>query len=202
MLMKNEAPDLDGLSCRWEPLFSINGVMLTLIVDKIGMEQIDIAGEISKLLNSPLAKFTPIKDQSLKFRFPPRGLKIEVAAALKNGAYLKRYSWAFFTSSMQWLCEKFKIKIGDYDGQHYRDELISNTDFRKMDGALRMVLDLSLDQAQTLEDWLEDQFQNRANYLWHLAIKTSSYDLHAFRPYTVAPSAPSGWCRWRLCVSC
>ena len=158
---ENEAPDLDGLSCRWEPLFSVNGVMLTLIVDKIGAEQIDIAGEISKLLNSPLAKFTPIKDQSLKFRFPPRGLKVEVAAALKNGAYMKRYGWAFFTSSMQWFCEKFKIKIGDYDGKHYRDELISNTDFRKMDGALRMVLDLSLDQAQELEDWLEDQFQNR-----------------------------------------
>ena len=156
-----EAPDLDGLSCRWEPLASVNGVMVTLIVDKIGTEQIDIAGEISNLLNSPLAEFTPVKDQSLKFRFPPRGLKVEVAAALKRGTYLRRYSWALFTSSMQWLCEKFKIKIGDYDGQHYRDELISNTDFRKMDGALRMVLDLSLDQAQLLEDWLEGQFQNR-----------------------------------------
>ena len=158
---ENEAPDLDGLSCRWEPLSSINGVMLTIIVDKIGAETIDIAGEISNLLNSQLAKFTPVKDQSLKFRFPPRGLKVEVAAAVKHGAYLRRYSWALFTSGMQWLCEKFRIKIGDYDGKIYKNELISSTDFRKMDGALRMVLDLSLDQAQKLEDWLEAQFQNR-----------------------------------------
>ncbi len=163
------APDLDGLSCRWEPLASVNGIIVTLIVNKIGGKPIDIASEISTLLNSPLAKFTPVKEKALKFRFPPRGLKMEVKAALKKGSYLKVYSWALFTSAMQWLCEKFKIKIGDYDGENYRDELIENTDFRKYDGALRMVLDLSLDQAELLEEWLAEQYsRKRLIYgTWH-----------------------------------
>ena len=155
------APDLDGLSCRWEPLASSNGVMLTLIVNKLVDEPVDIASEISVVLKKPLAKFTPVKEKSLKFRFPPRGLKVEVAAGALKGAYLRRYGWALFTSAMQWLCEKFKIKIGDYDGKVYRDELIESTDFRKYDGALRMVLDLSLEQAQQLENWLAQQYENR-----------------------------------------
>ncbi len=53
------------------------------------------------------------------------------------------------------------MKIGEYDGSSYKDELISSTDFRKYDGALRMVLDLSKSQADKLENWLENEFQQR-----------------------------------------
>ncbi|MCF6320213.1 MAG: DUF3095 domain-containing protein [Rhizobiaceae bacterium] len=154
-----ELPDLEGLSCRWEPLRNINGVMLTLIVKPSGAAKVDIAGEIAKVLKKPLSSFTPVKEKSLKFRFPPRGLAVEVAAGAKRGNWIMRYCGGLFTSSMQWLCEKFKIKIGDYDGSRYRDELIGSTDFRKYDGALRMVLDVSINQAETLEKWLEAEYR-------------------------------------------
>jgi len=156
-----ELPDLEGLSCRWEPLNNVNGVMLTIIVKPTAVAGVDIAGEIAKVLKEPLSRFTPVKEKSLKFRFPPRGLAVEVAAGAKRGSWFKRYCWALFTSTMQWLCEKFSIKIGDYDGSRYRDELIASTDFRKYDGALRMVLDVSIDQARTLENWLEGEYQNK-----------------------------------------
>lgn len=156
-----EPPDLQGLSCRWEPLASANGVMLTIIIKPADGEAMDVAGEVSQVLNSPLARFTPVKDQTLKFRFPPRGLSMEVASAVKAGNWMKTYSWALFTSAMQWLCEKFSVKIGDYDGTKYRDELIASTDFRKYDGALRMVLDLSEAQAAQLEEWLDTQYQSK-----------------------------------------
>lgn len=155
-----ELPDLEGLSCRWEPLRSVNGVMLTIIVKSRGDIRNDLAGGISRVLRQPISRFTPVKEQSLKFRFPPRGLSAEVNAKLKNGNRVKTFAWAYFTSAMQWLCEKFAIKIGDYDGAHYRDELIASTDFRKYDGALRMVLDLSEEQATELENWLESEYQH------------------------------------------
>jgi hypothetical protein len=155
---RHEKPDLEGLSCRWEPLRNINGVMLTIIVKQINDNSSDIAGEISRILNKPLGEFTPVHGKSLNYRYPPRGLALEVAATgMKEGA-VKAYCWALFTSAMQWLCEKFRIKIGDYDGAVYRDELITSTDFRKYDGALRMVLDLSEAQADRLEKWLESEF--------------------------------------------
>ena len=152
-------PDLDGLSCRWEPLRSINGVMLTIIAKPTGTENVDIAGEISKVLKNSLAGFTPVRDQSLKFRFPPRGLRLEVGATRQDANWIKTYGWAIFTSAMQWLCEKYAIKIGDYDGASYRQELIASTDFRKYDGALRMVLDLSEEQAGNLENWFEGEYE-------------------------------------------
>jgi hypothetical protein len=39
----------------------------------------------------------------------------------------------------------------------YLEELVDNTDFRKFDGALRMVLDASLAQTESLSQWLEAQ---------------------------------------------
>ena len=154
-------PDLDGLSCRWEPLASMNGVMLTIIIKPADDKNLDIASQVSKVLNNSLAGFTPVHTQSLKFRFPPRGLRIEVAAARQYASWLGAYRRALFTSLMQWICEKFQVKIGEYDGSSYKDELISSTDFRKYDGALRMVLDLSKSQADKLENWLEEEFQQR-----------------------------------------
>jgi hypothetical protein len=132
--------------------------MLTIIVKPADNRQIDIAGQISTVLKNPLAGFTPVKDESLKFRFSPRGLRMEVGATQGGKNWLKVYSWAMFTSAMQWLCEKFSIKIGDYYGASYRDELKASTDFGKYDGALRMVLDLSEDQATRLEGWFESEY--------------------------------------------
>jgi hypothetical protein len=50
------------------------------------------------------------------------------------------------------------VEAGGYDGEAYREEFIRNTDFRKFDETLRMVLDLSDEESQHLESWLETQF--------------------------------------------
>ncbi len=152
-------PNLEGLSCRWEPLTSQNGEMLTLIVKQSSHNNSDITDEIARVLGKPLSYYTPVSDQTLKFKFPPRGISLEVATKTLGGNWFKHFSWAFFTSAMQWLCEKFRVKIGDYDGATYRQELITSTDFRKYDGALRMVLDLKRNELKNLESWLEREFQ-------------------------------------------
>ena len=154
-------PDLDGLSCRWEPLSNMNGVMLTIIVKATGTKNLDIAGQISAVLKNPLADFTPVHNQSLKFKFPPRGLRLEAGMISEAKGLARAYGRALFTSAMQWICEKFKVKIGEYDGATYRGELISSTDFRKYDGALRMVLDVSKTQADSLEKWLDGEYRNK-----------------------------------------
>lgn len=61
---------------------------------------------------------------------------------------------------MQYICELFKVKIGDYDGAAYRQELIANTDYRKFDGALRMVIDVSEESADLIEAFLEAEFEH------------------------------------------
>ncbi|MGB0507771.1 MAG: DUF3095 domain-containing protein [Pikeienuella sp.] len=151
------APDLEGLSCRWEPLKSRNGVMLTVIMQATDNPS-GAADALATVLGARVAAFAPAHDDTMRFRWPPRGLRLEIKAGLKQGRKLRRACWAHFTSMMQLICEKRGVKIGDYDGATYREELKAQTDYRKFDGALRMVLDLSLSQADAIEGWLADEY--------------------------------------------
>jgi hypothetical protein len=42
-----------------------------------------------------------------------------------------------------------------FDGKRYVDEFVANTDFRKFDETLRMVLDVKPEQGQAIERWLQ-----------------------------------------------
>jgi len=170
-----DLPDLEGLSCRWEPLKSRNGVMLTIILlptaseasetsetseaRKARSEITSVNDALNDILGHQVAGFAPAHDDALKFRFPPKGLGLEIAAGASQSTRLRRTTWAFFTALMQYFCERFAIKIGDYDGASYRDELKGNTDFRKFDGALRMVVDVNIEQAAQIEAFLESKYR-------------------------------------------
>ncbi|MEM7300842.1 MAG: DUF3095 domain-containing protein [Pseudomonadota bacterium] len=154
-------PDLEGLSCRWEPLEARNGTMLTLIiVPNQGTAVSTFNTRMVELLGDAPEAHAPARDETMRFRFPPRGLTMEIAAGLGKSTPFKRAFHAHFTALMQLLCERFAIKIGDYDGAAYRKELQSNTDFRKYDGALRMVIDVTTEQADKIEKMLEAEYQS------------------------------------------
>lgn len=162
-------PDLEGLSCRWEPLKSRNGVMLTVIM-QANDNPSGAADKLAAVLGARVAAFAPAHDDAMRFRWPPRGLRMEIAAGRKQGRAIRRALWAHFTALMQLICEKQAVKIGDYDGGVYRKELQAQTDYRKFDGALRMVLDLGAAQADAIENWLEQEFQaGRLRYGTHRA---------------------------------
>ena len=57
-------------------------------------------------------------------------------------------------SFFQSIAERFNLKLGPYNAPVYRQELRANTDFRKYDGLLRMVLDVSGEQAGAIEAYL------------------------------------------------
>ncbi|SLN71841.1 hypothetical protein ROA7450_03967 [Roseovarius albus] len=159
---EEEFPNLEGLSCRWEPLKARNGTMLTTIIASLSKQDDSTTGftePIVDILDGELSNFAPAHGETLRFRFPPTGLPFEIAAASRHSKWLARTIWTHFTAFMQYFCERFSIKVGDYDGAIYRDELISNTDYRKYDGALRMVLDVSREQADKIEAYLEGEFR-------------------------------------------
>lgn len=153
-------PDLEGLSCRWEPLKPRGGVMLALIAEPAPGIQPDeplwdVLHAIRAVLADPVEAHAPVSDSALRFRFPPRGLMLEARAAARGGVVAGAYAWAFFTSAMQALAERFGLRIGPYDQPRYREELKTNTDFRKFDDSLRLVLDVTPAQAEAIERRLE-----------------------------------------------
>jgi len=170
------APDLQGLSCRWEPLIPRSGRMMTIMVqatksDPTGQSGVlsDVVRAISDILGHRLQDSAPASVRSMKFGWPPRGLVLEARATAGRQTFLRRYVAVLASSLIQFWCERFDRRAGAYNAPVYRDELRSNTDFRKYDGILRMVLDVSESQAELIERHLKrEQDAGRLVYGVHV----------------------------------
>jgi len=170
-------PDLEGLSCRWEPLQPRSGCMLTVMVqataDGASTEGEVLGGvlaAISGILGHGLNDSAPASSASMRFKWPPKGLGLEARATAQGRPLWRRYLEVLVSSLIQFWCERFDRKAGDYDAPVYRDELRANTDFRKYDGVFRAVLDVSPDQADAIEAHLEAEHRaGRVIYGVHLA---------------------------------
>lgn len=153
----DQAPDLNGLSCRWEPLVSENGIMLSVLMQAIADTEIEKANIYHSLIDA-IKKITadatsagkPISDSNMIFRWPPRGLSAEIDLTVGEKC---RFLWAlrlYCYSLFQWSLDRFDWTAGGYRGKQYRVELRSNTDYRRFDDTLRILLDCSNAQAQKI----------------------------------------------------
>jgi len=92
-------PDLEGLSCRWEPLQATKGKMLTMMVkavaDNAGDERkllSQIMSSIEKELGEEALEAAPASKKSMRFRWPPRGLLQEAQMGDATKPYWRRLS--------------------------------------------------------------------------------------------------------------
>jgi len=168
-------PDLSGLSCRWEPLRSQNGVMVSLLMQASSKDESVKAGlyrklieDIGKLSGDTESTGKPICDANMRFRWPPRGLPAEIDATvgLRNRS---RYALRLYLSSLiQFFLDRFDLSAGGYQGKQYRVELRDNTDYRRFDDTLRILLDCSAAQADTIDAMLAQRAQRgELNYGLH-----------------------------------
>ncbi len=155
-------PNLEGLSCRWEPLAAQQGVMLSLLMQARGADARanaalyrELIAEIDAIAGNLDGRCKPVCDANMRFRWPPRGLRAEIDATVGNRNRLKYAAWLYFTSFVQWLLDRYDWTAGGYAGRRYRVELRSNTDYRRFDDTLRMLLDCSVEQADRIEAALE-----------------------------------------------
>jgi hypothetical protein len=73
-------------------------------------------------------------------RFPPAGMDYEARAA-RGGLLLRRRSIVFATSLWAYVVMRFGIKVGNFVPKNYLQQVVENSDFRKYDDGLRMILD-------------------------------------------------------------
>lgn len=174
-IAKNPAPpDLEGLSCRWEPLAPTHGVMVTLMASSLVTDEEQELKRIRTLIQEALGGdetiAAPVSDGSLKFRWPPRALRLEALAQMGRRSFWSAYIPLLLQSLAQGWAERFGRRAGPYDAPKYRQEMIAQTDFRKFDGLLRMVLDVSTAQADALEAALQaERAAGRIAYGMHRA---------------------------------
>jgi hypothetical protein len=147
-------PDLSGLSCRFEEIPAARGVILSVLVvpaqgaDPAAFRRVieDIIGLVEK---SPDAG-RPVPADGPPLKWPPQGVEYEARAA-RGGSLAKRRAvvmavalWAYFVMS-------FGIKVGNFVPKRYLQQVVENSDFRKYDDGLRMILDCTEELAGALE---------------------------------------------------
>jgi len=171
-------PDLQGLSCRWQPLMAQNGVVVSVIIKPSEVDKQNPVSDIIKDLNrivgldQPGASedVSPAKYENLRFSPVPSGVWDEVGLVNGPKNKLKSLARALFESICTVFAKATGRTIGPLVPDRYLAELLTNTDFRKLEDSLRLVLDLSRDQAGALRQYLADGYaEGRLVYGMHEA---------------------------------
>ncbi|MFT5114040.1 MAG: hypothetical protein ACI8P9_003373 [Parasphingorhabdus sp.] len=162
----NGLPDLSGLSCRWEPLQSRNGFMVCILVQPVNRKTAEqvaifqrILDEISEIVGGNLNNCSPVDETNMKFRWPPRGLVMEARATRGRKAFAKRFLEVLIGSFIQLVLETLNLKGGNYDAPIYREELRTNSDYCRLDDTLRIVIDCTSEQINSIEALLNNYFE-------------------------------------------
>lgn len=155
---------LEGFECRWQPVESRRGQIVSLLVSALGQtdaESANVYREVIRTIEGLTGESAspPISLERLRLS----GLSLEsydTEARLRSGQSAgAHFEAARRSARKQALFGRALMRLGraagGFDGASYRRELLANTDFRKFDETLRMVIDLSEAQLTQLRGYLE-----------------------------------------------
>ena len=137
-------PDLSGLSCRFEEIPAARGVILAVLVvparaaDPNAFRKA-IEDIIDLVERSPDAG-RPVPSGGPPLRWPPQGVEYE-ARAVRGGSLAKRRTIVLAITLWAYVVMRFGIKVGNFVPKNYVQQVVENSDFRKYDDGLKMILD-------------------------------------------------------------
>ncbi|WP_316181190.1 MULTISPECIES: DUF3095 domain-containing protein [unclassified Bradyrhizobium] len=146
-------PDLSGLSCRFEEIPAARGVILSVLVlpapGADAQAYRKVIEEIITLTERSPDAGRPVPAGAPALRWPPQGFGYEVRAA--RGPLFSRWARVLGRTLFVYAVMRFNISIGGFVPDLYKQQVVENSDFRKYDDALRMILDCTDELAQELE---------------------------------------------------
>jgi hypothetical protein len=137
-------PDLTGLSCRFEEIPSARGVILSVLV--VPAQGADpnafrkLIEDIIVLVERSPDSGRPVPPGGPPLRWPPAGNELE-ARAKRGGSLLGRRAFVLVYTLFAYLVMRFGISVGGFVPKTYVQQVVENSDFRKYDDGLRMILD-------------------------------------------------------------
>jgi hypothetical protein len=151
-------PDLSGLSCRFEEIPAARGVILSVLV--LPAPEGDSAAyrkEIEALLDlierSPDAG-RPVPAGGPPLRWPPQGVEYE-ARSRRGGSMMRRRAVVLAVTLWAYVVMRLGIRVGKFVPRQYTQQVVENSDFRKYDDGLKMILDCTEELAAELVRRLE-----------------------------------------------
>ena len=150
-------PDLSGLSCRFEEIPSTRGLILSVLVvpssDADPRAFRKVIEDIIRLVEKSPDAGRPVPPGGPPLRWPPAGVEYEARAA-RGGPLLKRRGVVLAVTLWAYVVMRLGIKVGNFVPKNYVQQVVENSDFRKYDDGLRMILDCTEELERALAELL------------------------------------------------
>jgi hypothetical protein len=173
--------DYGGLECRWSEIPSPHDETVAVIVDATGPQ-----GATLRTYSAVMQHIRRIYGEPDDCRpVAQDGLEVTLAGSvLDNELGLTAWRKSALTNAMDrarlrvsvligWVLLRFGIRWGDTDWGVYKSDLVTNTDFRKFDGSLRLVLSGTAAQREELTRYL-DGLRDKAELAYGLHVAKSA----------------------------
>lgn len=168
----------EGFECRWEPLGSRRGKIVSLLVQATAEDRTEASlayHEVLKAIAVVLGdtEGRPVAPENLNVASEGRAFKTEARICVGKpggmGVLARTQVIKARTAVGRYGMARGKETLG-FPADVYRDEVAANTDFRKFDDTLRMVLDVTDEQHRALEaDLLQRHASGTIVYGTHVA---------------------------------
>lgn len=155
----------DGFQCRWRPVPSRRGRVVSLLVQARGGKAgegvyAEILEGLSTALGCAVEGLCPIDPERMQLTdgLAPLTADARVATGSARGLRFHLHRWKTWVG-LRTGNALFRLgwKVGRFNGATYRQEVVENTDYRKFDDLLRMVLDLTPEEISRLRSYLESE---------------------------------------------
>jgi hypothetical protein len=149
-------PDLTGLSCRYEEIPAARGLILTLVMVQRPGATADafrtVVDDIVHLVEASPKASRPVPGPGPRLTWPPSGYEFEARArrSAHEPIVLRRAKILVWTL-LYFVIMRFGIRVGAFSPRKYTEQVVENSDFRKFDDALRMILDCSPELASEID---------------------------------------------------
>ena len=170
--------DYTGLECRWQEVPSSGGEIVAIIIKATGPSEgsLSLYRTIMQTISGIYGEADhcrPVTEEKVRAAFSRTILQNELGVkGWKRGTIRKALSLIVTqgTVLLGWFLMKFGLSFNNADWGTYKRDLVSNTDFRKFDGSLRLVLSGNEGQRKSLGEFLEKlKAEGRISYGIHIS---------------------------------
>lgn len=149
--------NLQGLSCRWNPVPSRRGKVLALIVQARGADEAGVYAQVldamEHILAGALEQANPIQASIMSYHTVRECLHDE--KRYHNPIWSLPFVMRFAEIVAAVLIFRHKIPPLFFDARHYERSMGIHADFRKFDDCLRLVIDCTPEQAEAIDEVLK-----------------------------------------------
>jgi DUF3095 family protein len=146
-------PDLTGLSCRFQEFRAARGIILSLMIlpapgaDPAGFRA--LTEEIVAMVESSPEAGRPVPADGPTFGWPPQGADLEAHTTPRDIRF--RRARVLAKTLLYFMIMRSGLRVGGFVPATYMRQVVENSDFRKYDDGLRMIVDCTPQLADRIE---------------------------------------------------